>query len=194
MKAVLLLIVCIVALGGVINAQPAYKLSGEGQSMKMSGTSTMHKWAMQSSTFNGDAQFKFKAGKANELASLQSLTFSLPVTSLKSGEKKLDKNAYKALKTEAHSNIMYKLTSATVSMKSRDNYLIKTHGDMSIAGVTKNIAMDVYCTVNADKSISCTGSNKIKMSDYEVTPPSFMAGAMKTGDAITLDFTVRYKQ
>ena len=194
MKLALTLVAGMLLLVGAVNAQPAYKLSGEGQSIKMSGTSTMHQWAMYSSTFSGDAQFKFKAGKANELASIKSLTFALPVTSLKSGERKLDNNAYKALKTEEHSNILYKLTSATITVMSADNYLVKTHGDMSIAGVTKNIAMDVYCTVNADKSISCKGTNKMNMSDYDVTPPTFMAGIMKTGDAITLDFTVRYKQ
>ena len=46
--------------------------------------------------------------------------------------------------------------------------------------------MDVYCTVNKDESITCTGTNKMNMTDYNVKPPTFMAGAMKTGDAITL--------
>ena len=30
------------------------------------------------------------------------------------------------------------------------------------------------------------------MSDYQMKPPSFMLGAMKTGDAITLDFVLVY--
>jgi len=31
------------------------------------------------------------------------------------------------------------------------------------------------------------------MTDYNVKPPSFMFGAMKTGNTVTLDFTVVYK-
>jgi hypothetical protein len=32
------------------------------------------------------------------------------------------------------------------------------------------------------------------MSDYDVEPPSLMWGAIKTGDAVTLDFEVVYKK
>jgi hypothetical protein len=53
--------------------------------------------------------------------------------------------------------------------------------------------MDVHCTVNSDKTITCTGSGKMNMTDYNVAPPTFMSGAMKTGDAITLAFTMVYK-
>ena len=52
--------------------------------------------------------------------------------------------------------------------------------------------MDVYCNVNKDSTISCSCSKKLRMSDYEVEPPSFMLGAMKTGDDITLDFLLIY--
>jgi hypothetical protein len=54
--------------------------------------------------------------------------------------------------------------------------------------------MDVYCVMNKDSTITCTGSDKLKMSDYQVKPPTFMMGAMRTGDAITLDFTMVYKK
>jgi hypothetical protein len=54
--------------------------------------------------------------------------------------------------------------------------------------------MDVSCVVNKNKTITCTGSDKLKMSDYQVKPPSFMLGAMKTGDAISLDFTMVFKK
>jgi polyisoprenoid-binding protein YceI len=75
-----------------------------------------------------------------------------------------------------------------------NNYLIKAHGNLTIAGVTIAVKMDVYCRVNNDSTITCTGSEKLKMSDYKIHPPSFMMGAMKTGDAITLDFILVYKK
>ena len=185
----------IMGIGHSLQAQPLYKMSNSADiNMKLSGTSTLHKWSMNTKTFTGGAQFGFKQGNAAMLTSLKSLNFSLPVLNLKSGEKKLDKNAYKALKTEQFKNIVYKLTSATV-MPGKDNkYLVKANGDLSISGVTKNVAMNVYCWVNKDASITCTGTDKLKMTDYNVKPPSFMAGAMKTGDDITLDFTLVYKK
>ena len=111
---------------------------------------------------------------------------------LKSDKKALDKNAYDALKTKEFENILYKLTSAKVSLERDGKFLIKTNGNLTIAGITKEITMDVYCVVNKDTSISCSGSDKLNMSDYKVKPPSFMFGAMKTGDAVTFDFVMVY--
>ena len=54
--------------------------------------------------------------------------------------------------------------------------------------------MDVYCLLNKDGTVTCTGSYTLKMTDYDVKPPTFMLGAMKTGDSITLNFTMVYKK
>jgi polyisoprenoid-binding protein YceI len=172
-------------------AQAVYKTGGTGNSMKMSGTSTFHDWTMNSKDFTGDAQFGL-TGK--QLATVKSLTFTLPVEDLKSNEKGLDKNAYHALKSQQYKNIVYKLLAAQVLPGSGSKCVVKTKGDLTIAGVTKEINMDVYCTVNNDASITCTGSDKVKMTDYKVDPPKFMMGAMTTGDNITLDFTAVYRQ
>jgi polyisoprenoid-binding protein YceI len=188
-----LIVICMM-MGIGLSAQSAYTLKGSGQSMKLSGTSTLHKWDMNTKTCAGNALFNFKPGSPNSLSSIKSLSFSLPVLNLKSGEKALDRNAYKALKEDKFKNIIYKLTSSTVKLIKDNRYLVKTHGNLSVAGVTKDVAMDVYCTVNKDQTITCSGSNKMKMSDYNVKPPSFMGGAMKTGNNITLDFTVVYNK
>ena len=178
-----------------LKAQSVYKLiDSKDITMKLSGTSTLHKWDMNASIFKGHASFEFKAGGVTDLTSLKSLTFVLPVANLSSGEKGLDKNAYKALKTTQFKNIVYKLTSATVSPQSGSKYLLKTGGNLTIAGVTKPITMDVECVVSAEGIITCTGTHELNMTDYAVKPPKFMLGAMTTGDAVTLSFTMIYKK
>ena len=54
--------------------------------------------------------------------------------------------------------------------------------------------MDVECVVSADGALTCTGTHQLNMTDYSVKPPTFMFGAMKTGDAVTLAFTMIYKK
>ena len=185
--------ICVIGFVSVLPAQTIYRISASKDiDMKLSGTSTLHKWSMDTKTFSGEAQFGF--APANRLSSLKSLSFSLAVQDLKSGESGLDKNAYKALKTGEYKDIDYKLTSAAVGPENNGKYLLKTVGNLTIAGVTKAVTMDVYCTVNKDATITCTGSDKLMMTDYQVKPPKFMLGAMKTGDAITLDFTLVYKK
>ena len=176
-------------------AQSIYKIQETKDiDMKLSGTSTLHNWVMDAQTFTGEASFAFNSGTTKQLVSLHALTFALNVKDLKSGESGLDNNAYKALKTDQYKDIIYKLISADIQPENSGKYLMKTQGNLTIAGVTKDVAMDVYAVVNTDGSITCTGSEKLEMTDYQVKPPTFMLGAMKTGDAITLNYTLIYKK
>ena len=177
-----------------VSAQTDYTVPvSNGGNMKLSGTSSLHNWTMNAQTFTGNAAFDFKPGTANRLTAIKALTFNLIVDNLKSKDKGLDKNAYKALKTDQHKSITYSLTSSRISKEVGANYLMETQGALTIAGVTKNVSMMVYCIINNDGTITCKGSKQLKMTDFGVKPPTFL-GMMKTGDDITLDFTMLYKK
>lgn len=188
----LLIAICLSGFTQLVLAQSSYTIpESKTNDIKLSGTSSMHDWDMSAHAFTGEAQFTL-AGDDQQLSELNALSFSLPVSNLKSDKSGLDKNAYKALKTDQHKNIDYQLSSASMSTEQKG--LIETEGNLTIAGVTKEVAMNVYCVVNKDSTISCTGSEKLKMTDYQVKPPTFMLGAMSTGDDITLNFTVVFKK
>ena len=190
-------ITAVLIIGSLINlrAQSEYVIAETNDvDMRLSGTSTLHNWVMNAKNTTGLATFGFAANDETKLSTLTSLSFTLIVKDLTSGEKGLDKNAYKALKSDQYKDIDYKLTSATIMPENAGKYLIKTKGKLTIAGVTKNADMDVYAVVNKNGSITCTGSDKLNMTDYSVEPPKFLMGAMKTGDAITLNYTLLYKK
>src|ERR1700710_2605369 len=117
------IIFCLLISAVSLSAQPVYKiLATKDINMKLSGTSTLHNWVMNTQIFTGEAQFVFNADNGDQLKSIKSLSFNLIVTDLKSGEKGLDKNAYKALKTDQYKGILYKLTSATVMPEQDGKY------------------------------------------------------------------------
>ena len=175
-------------------SQPTYKIeTTKDVDMKLLGTSTLHKWEMETTSMSGEVQFVFKSGSESDFASLKSLSFGLEVKDLKSDSKGLDKNAYKALKSDEFKDIHYKPISAMATPAKKNEYLLKTSATLTVAGVTKQIDMDVNCLINANGSITFTGTDKLNITDYNVEPPSFMLGAMKTGDAIALQFNVVYK-
>src|SRR5687767_6636402 len=144
--------------GTVLTAQSAYTSNNKNAKMKLSGTSTMHKWEMNTKSMTSDARFIFASEGGGKLTDLSSLSFSLNVQTLKSGKAALDNNAYKALKSPQFKNILYQLTTATVMPEKNNKYQIKTTGNLTVAGVTRVISMDVYCILNKDLTISCTGS------------------------------------
>lgn len=101
----------------------------------------------------------------------------------------METRAYKALKSESFNKITFKLTSATVQQGT-----IKAIGILNIAGVSNEISLQTNYTVSADGTVTCKGSKTIKMTDYKITPPSFMMGALKTKDDVALDLTLKFKK
>ena len=176
-------------------AQSNYEIiSSKDNNMKLSGTSTFHDWDMNTENLTGTAQFVFKGKNNEQLSHIKSLSFSLLVQDLKSGQSGLDDNAYKALNADEYKDIVFKLIYAIVSTTNTNKYLVKTVGNLIIAGVTKKVTMDVYCVINNNGTITSSGTYKLKMTDYNVKPPSFMLGVMKTGDDITLNFSMTYEK
>jgi polyisoprenoid-binding protein YceI len=174
----------------LLNAQARYHASFS--KISVAGTSTLHDWDMASEKANCDISFNFDGAN---ITGLSSLVFTVQAESLKSDHKGMDKNAYKALKTEKYPAISFTSNYANVRSNGPNSYVISAKGKLSISGVTKEVWLAGVSTINpADMSIQTAGSAKIKMSEYSVEPPSFMFGAMKTGDEITVKFNVTLKK
>ncbi len=194
LKMLTMMFTCIIGLHNLGYSQSTYEIENtEDVDMLLLGTSSIHDWEMAAKTVTGEAKFVFKSDSAIALIALDSLTFVLEVEDLESDHSKLRKNAYKALKSDEFENIQYKLSSSII-FSEKGGYLLITFGELTIAGVTKEIEMDVHVVVNENSTITCTGTYHLKMTDYGVKPPSFMFGAMKTGDDITLEYAVVYKK
>lgn len=165
------------------NAQTNYKQSPESY-ITIAGTSTLHEWTMTSSSPQVVAAIESTA--EGNVKALKSLVLTVQSQSIKSANKGMDKNAYSALKVDKYKAINFFMNSSTVQ-----NNVIQCSGDLSIAGVTKQVRVDATCKVKDDKSsLICTGSKTIKMSDFQVEAPSFMFGTVKTGDEIIVSFNI----
>lgn len=175
----------------VAMAQSVYKVStNKNSKIIVVGKSNVHDWEMTSSGTESQGTFKFN-GK-NELVGLTGFNFAVAAKSLKSGKSSMDERTYKSMKASDFPKISYKLTSADVSMVQANKYSIQTTGTLTIAGKTQNIAMKVMAQVNADQTISCQGSEKLFLTDYGISPPSFMLGAMKVGNDLVIKFDLNY--
>ena len=169
-------------------AQVKYN-SKNGLNLVVSGTSTLHDWDMKSSQGSFDASFNFNA--AGAVTGISALSFTTPAAALKSGKDAMDKNAYKALKTDKNPNISFTAASATVSATNATDFTVKAVGKLNIAGAPVDAEIVATGKINADKSITITGVKKISMKDFGMTPPSFMMGTIKTGNDVTLKFDLK---
>jgi polyisoprenoid-binding protein YceI len=174
---------CLLLGMGLLFAQNKYRASNT--KIRMEGTSTMHDWHMVSEQGISDVIFNLDG---QNLSSMPSMTFTVQAETLKSSTKGLNKNAYKTLNTDKYPSIGFSSNYATIHSTGVNTYLMSVKGKLTIAGVAKEVWVSVACKVNADESIQASGSCKIKMTDYNMAPPSFMFGAMKTGDEVTIKF------
>ncbi len=174
----------------VVRAQVNYKVGVKQASITLNGTSTLHDWKMVAHTFGSDAQFMISTD--HKITGLSSMTYTLPVTNLKSESDGLNEKAYEALKSDTYKDISFVMTSAKITSSTGQTYKMSVWGNLTIAGVTKAVAFYSTAVYNDDSSISCSGSMPLKMSTYSVERPSFLFGAMKAGDAVTLKFDLTF--
>src|ERR1700733_14680447 len=166
-----------------------YRLSPSTDvAMNLSGTTPVKNWSMTAHGLNGDA--RMDVSKDRHLVGINSLNFSLPVLNLKGEQHAMDEDAYTALKADTYKDIVFKLTSATVEPQSDGFYTIEALGKLTVAGVTKTVTLKMRSQVACDGSIAFTGSENVKMSDYNVERPSHFFGIIKAGDDMTLSYTL----
>ena len=186
-----LAVIFMLGLSGPLRAQDVYRVADPD--VKVLGTSNLHNWSMEAKEMSCSANFSFAAG-SSQPQSLTALELSIPVHNLKSGESSMDSRAYTAMKADKFGTITFASQSAVIAPGQKNQFQIKSTGSITIAGVAQPVVLTATCQVNADGSIVCTGSTALKMTDYQIKPPSFMLGALKTGDALTLNFSLTLKK
>jgi hypothetical protein len=142
-------------------------------SIEIHGTSTLHDWKMVSQTIDVGA-FESEGGV------ISALDVGVQIETLKSGDSGLDKKAYEALKIDKSNVITFSLKEHNAENK-------------TIRGVFKVLDMEREETLTPEiiETNRVAGSFEVKMTDFGITPPSVMFGAIKSGDAVTVKYDIQ---
>lgn len=193
-SAIFLTAFSVMPVSGVVLLKGPVANGSADADIKVLGTSNLHDWSMEDKDVSCTAKFTYATTKSTMPTALETLTLSFPVHNLKSGKSGMDSKAYSALKAKDGGNIVFSSTSSTITPGAAGQFKVKSNGNLTIAGVTKPVVMDAACRVMQDGTITCTGTEKLKMSDYQINPPTYMLGALRTGDALTINFTLIVKK
>jgi hypothetical protein len=118
-------------------------------------------------------------------------------TDLISDNSLMDKKAYSALKSKIFPEIKFNMISAMEISSDNNKFRDNLRGNLSIAGKSMPILIPFNGTlsnINGINIIEVNGETELKMSDFDISPPSFMMGALKTGDRITISFSLQFLQ
>ena len=189
MKYIILCAFAVMPVRTVINPAP-----GVGNAdVKVLGTSNLHDWSMEDKDVACSVQFTYGAGKTLPV-SLAAFTFSFPIHNLKSESSGMDSKAYDAMNAKTQGNIAFAASSSKIIPGANDQFTVNSSGNLTIAGVTKAVALTAACRVKADGSITCAGTYGLRMSDYQIKPPTYMLGTLRTGNKLTIDFAMTVRK
>ena len=179
----ILLLVCIIASGF---SQQQYTVD-KASAVTVEGTSTLHNFELTSKTVSGTVLLS--TGGTN--LTLEKISISIPVKGLHSGKDGMDENMYESLNADSHPMITFEsssITQAAANDSGKSELLVD--GILTINGVSKNISMNVAAKNLDGKRYSFDGSKTLRMSDYGIEPPTMFFGTVKTGNGITVHFSV----
>jgi len=152
-------------------------------SIRVDGTSNIHAWHATSTQIIATIQVASPIAESK----VESVTLTLPVTSLKSGKGGLDKNLYKALNAEKNPTITFVMKTYQATPKG-DAYEAVITGLLTVNGVEKELKAEATMTQDGKGGLKAVGSAAMKMTDFGVKPVTALMGTIRTGDAITVKF------
>lgn len=183
-KLTVTVITALILLSGFcLQAQQLFNLNS-GTDIKVEGSSSLHDWEMTSSGASGEARIKLNN---QQIESIDKLSVSIPVRSLKSGKESMDKNAYEALEAGKHPAIHFTLK----EVRQITDETITASGTLTIAGITKPVILEAKYRVSGS-SVKLEGDTMIRFTEFDLDPPSAMFGAIKAGDEVLVSFQTAF--
>jgi polyisoprenoid-binding protein YceI len=174
-----------------VSSGASFELSKKGTGIVIKGTSSLHNWEMILKTINCEVQFN---QEGSLVRSIDNITFSCKAKDIKSESNLMDSKAYAALKADAFPEIKFTLISTTGLVSDGKKFNGNLKGKLNIAGETRDVMFPFNGNYIDSNTIEITGSADLSMSSFNITPPTAMLGALKTGDKISVSFNLQFIQ
>jgi polyisoprenoid-binding protein YceI len=179
----------ILALGIISMTQNGFsqvlKINSQKSSMTISGTTNVHNFKSKVTQISGEMTFADKQPKT--------MRIEIPVKSIVSDEKLMDKKTYEAFNEPKNPKIVFTMTDVTSMQINGNQATVKVVGNLTMAGVTKKVTLTSTGKKTKAGTYEFSGSTQIAFTDYGMKPPTAMLGVMKVGNIITLSYNVTFE-
>ena len=159
----------------------------ESTSITIDGTSNRDDWTVTAEQFEGFVTLNENEGEAPDIIQASLVVKAQEMSGGRSSI--MDRLMRDALKAREHNDIEFNLTGVETDGNG-DNFNVVTNGDLTLAGVTRTIEVPLEGTRLSNGGYQFTGSYTLNMTEYEISPPTAMFGALVTGDEVIINFDI----
>lgn len=174
----------------IATAQQSFSLVSKESYIKVTGTSSIHDWEMNSSDIIATLSLLKEEGGIKGIEAVQ---FKMKAKALLSENSTMDSKAHSALKADKNPEINFQMISCNISNSTKQEMQGAINGRLSVAGKTRQVTIPFRGKYSDSNSIGVNGIVKLKMTDFEIDPPRAMLGALKTGDDINVEFKLEFR-
>ncbi len=191
-KKIIPVLIVTLFMGFSVQSQQLSFALDPASSISIEGTSTFHDWTAKVGEFSGTLSLSksFDATKDNKL-SVEKVDLAFQAESIDGGRgAAMNKKIKGALKSTEHPAITFSIAESQV-LKLVDGKL-QVAGALQMAGVAKEVTLELEAKPNEQGMMAFTAKYPMKLSTFEIEPPSAMFGQIVTGDDITIVFDLRF--
>lgn len=149
------------------------------------GTSTIHDWTIESNQIIGKI-----ITADNNSAKIKSVQLSLKVESLKSGKSGMDSRIHSAFDSKKHPDISFRSTEVTLNDDLKGGV---AKGQLTMAGSTRTVEIP-FAIESVGNNWKFVGLSGLKMTNFDMSPPTAVMGTIRSGDDVTVRFEVVTRQ
>jgi hypothetical protein len=188
------LIAFILATGSLYAQETSLNLQNDHKVI-IDGTSNARDWDGRVTSI--DAEFLLNGFEGNSLEGLRpehfkSLKLNMSAKSIVSDGRRLTNNIHDYLKADAHPVITFNLKEIKNIRANGNRADIEAEGVITAAGTSHTVLMNVKAEKGDNGSFIFSGEQPLKMTDFNITPPTAMLGAIRAADEMTIYYTVRF--
>lgn len=155
------------------------------------GSSNVRRFTCRATQVGGGESLPDAAAATSPAADSAGARVSLriPVAGLDCGIGLMNRHLRHALHAERHPEIQFTLAEYEL-VPGDSGWVVRMHGDLSIAGVRRRITVDGAVAEDAAGITHVRGTHEVRVTDFGVRPPRRFAGLLRVREQVTVHFDV----
>lgn len=106
------------------------------------------------------------------------------------GKRRMNNDLFETLRSKRHPQISFQYisTESMIYSAETESYELIVNGRLTVAGHTNDIRFPLIAEVYEDNSVRATGKTDLKITDYNVEPPSALLGLVRVDNELIVHF------